>query len=298
MRRTNDATALAVRSFARRALPTVLLNFARVVRLRQNLQREWRYMGNSWDPLLDVRGWHDPSIVETQRGKWTGFQTLTSGVGPLGIAHEANHLSNEDLIAHNDIMAFAYALSLCVGGKDRISVLDWGGGLGHYYLLARALLPSVKFDYFCKDVPSLVAAGRQLLPEVHFLDDDDSCFSRRYDLVFASNSLQYSKDWSSILASLTRASVDYLFITRFPIVTTAPSFVVVQAPHSYGYQTEYQCWFVNRRAFLHAVGDLSLELQREFLTGIEIVVLGAPEPGLYRGFLFRPNASSRASTLT
>jgi hypothetical protein len=63
-------------------------------------------------------------------------------------------------------------------GRERISVLDWGGGVGQYFPLARALLPEVKIDYHCKDVPVLASVGRELLPEISFYDDDP-CLDRR-----------------------------------------------------------------------------------------------------------------------
>ena len=78
-------------------------------------------------------------------------------------------------------------------------MLDWGGGLGYYYFLARALLPDgVELDYHCKDMPLICEYGRQALPEITFWDDE-RCLEHDYDLVLASSSLQYSEAWESDL---------------------------------------------------------------------------------------------------
>jgi hypothetical protein len=56
------------------------------------------------------------------------------------------------------------------------------------------------------------------------------------------------------------------------------------------YDTEYPGWFLNRGQFLDEAATLGLRLRREFLTGEEPAVAGAPEQAVYRGFLFdRPD---------
>jgi putative methyltransferase (TIGR04325 family) len=106
--------------------------------------------------------------------------------------------------------------------------------------------------------------------------------------VLASSSLQYSEDWKSVVQKLASASRCYLYITRLPIVHQAASFVVVQRPYQYGYDTEYLGWFLNRQEFMNYMSSLQMELVREFLIQEVFSVPGAPEQGEGRGFLFRP----------
>src|SRR5262249_47563526 len=115
------------------------------------------------DPL--IQGWDVPSIVETQKAKWSRFRRLLQGPVPLGVAHEAPVPSADDFGAHNTLMAFAYVLTLAARCRDRLSVLDWGSGLGHYYHFGRALLPEVRLDYHARDLPLLCRPGRELSPE-------------------------------------------------------------------------------------------------------------------------------------
>jgi putative methyltransferase (TIGR04325 family) len=185
-------------------------------------------------------------------------------------------------------MAFAYVLTLAARSRTRLSILDWGGGLGHYYVLARALVPDLELDYHCKDLPLLCAKGRELLPAVHFHESAESCMGRRHDLVMASSSLQYSEDWRVTVGRLVRMTGSYLYITRTPVVRRAASFVVVQRPHGLGYDTEYPGWFLNMQELLTSAQTLDMELVREFLIDERPFVHNAPEQGEYRGFLWRP----------
>lgn len=253
---------------------------------------EWEYLPHGWQEVDDHgRGWNVESVVRAQREKWDCFVALTEGVGPLGIAHEASNLDNHDFGAHATIMSFAYVAAIAARHKELLSILDWGGGIGHYGVLAQALLPSVSLDYHCKDVPLLCSAGRGLRSDFTFHDNDSSCFSRKYDLVVASSSIQYSKKWRDVLRSLANTARGLLYVTRLPIVKEASSFVVLQRPHVYGYHTEYLGWFINRSEFLDHAAELGLVLLREFLVSESPHVKNAPEHCQYCGFLFSHSPS-------
>jgi len=165
-------------------------------------------------------------------------------------------------------------------------MLDWGGGIGHYYAYGRALLPEGALDYHCRDLPLLVDGGRSILPDAVFHSTDETALSRRYDLVMASSSLQYSRDWRGTLAKLASVAGGYLFVTRQPFVAAGPSFVVVQRPSRHGYLTEYPGWFLNRDEFLAEARGLGFGLLREFLIDEQPMVPKAPAQADYRGFLF------------
>ena len=257
---------------------------------------EWEYVPEGWareDSDPKVRGWDVDEIVESYRRRWPSFVRALEGSGPLGIAHEVvgDTVATEDRAAHNTLVSFAYALALAAGGRERVSVLDWGGGIGHYLLVSRAVLPGIEIDYHCQDVPKLAALGRELFPEARFVSDE-SCFDRSYDLVLASGSLQYSRDWAAALAKLAGAARGYLSVTRLPVARVSPSFVVVQRPYAYGYGTEYLGWVVNRDELVAAAEAAGQGLVRELLVEASLSAEGAPEsPVEHRGFLFRPRVA-------
>jgi putative methyltransferase (TIGR04325 family) len=252
----------------------------------------WEYVPSGWGVDRRPRGWQADSVAAVEAEKWTEFERLTRGTGPLGLAHESPSPSEQDYAAHNTVMAFAYVLALAAREKSRISVLDWGGGLGHYYLLGKALIPHLEFDYHCMDLPLMCQRGRTLLPGVRFHETPESCSGRRYDLVLSSSSLQYSEDWATVAAQMVEMTGSYLYVTRIPVVHRVPSFVVLQRPRSAGYQTEYLGWFFNRTELLQAFEGLGMALVREFLIQERPFVHRAPEQAAYRGFLWRPAFSS------
>ena len=252
---------------------------------------EWEHVPEGWARAADaaVKGWDVDAVAAAYRRRWPSFVRAVEGPGPLGVAHEVPEgveVPREERGAHNTVMSFAYVLALAARRRDALSLLDWGGGPGHYCLIARALLPDVPLDYHSKDVPKLAALGREVVPDGHF-HDDDSCLERSYDLVLASGSLQYAEDWRGLLARLGAAAGPYLYVTRLPVALRAPSFVVVQRPYAYGYDTEYLGWVVSRDELLEAARAAALRLVREFLLVDEAEVAGAPEsPVQHRGFLF------------
>ncbi len=264
---------------------------------------EWEYVPEGWarqasDPR--VKGWDVNAIAASYRAKWPAFVRALEPPRPLGIAHEVPvgvEVPNDDRAAHNTLVSYAYVLALAAGGRPQVSLLDWGGGSGHYYLVSKSVLPGVEIDYHCKDVPKLCALGRELVPEGRFYDDE-SCLERTYDLVLASGSLQYSAPWQETLARLAAAAARYLFVTRLPIALDTDSFVVVQRPYAYGYETEYLGWVLNRGEVIAAGEAAGLELAREFLMSAWLSAEGAPEvPVEYRGYLFRrPERPRHAST--
>jgi putative methyltransferase (TIGR04325 family) len=145
------------------------------------------------------------------------------------------------------------------------------------------VLPGQSFDWHVKETPAVCEQGREVSPDVTF-HEDDLCLERSYDLVVASSSIQYEPEWQALAGRLARAAAPYLYLARVPIAHTAPSFIVLQRAHAYGYETEYLGWVLNRDELVAAAG---LPLAREFLLDARFSVPGAPEdPVDHRSFLF------------
>jgi hypothetical protein len=105
------------------------------------------YAPNGWQTQLNSnrnKGWSVDSVVNTEKAKWDAFCRNLEGSGPLGFSHEHTDQSVvRNPSFHNVHMSYAYVLALAAHKKDRISVLDWGGALGHYYLVGKAVLPEL-----------------------------------------------------------------------------------------------------------------------------------------------------------
>ena len=284
---------MSLKHFARRLLPPIAVDIGRYFLNR--LSHEWEYVPDGWHTKSSrIRGWNVESVMRTLQVKWPLFLRAVEGSGPLTVAHplcranEAPAPSDNDYVWHNTVMAYAYVLALAARKQDRLSLLDWGGGIGHYYIISKSLLPDVEIDYHCKELSLLCQYGRQLFPEASFYEDEEDCFKQSYGLVLVSSSLQYSQDWRTTVSRLASVTRSYLYVTRLPIVQREASFVVLQRPYPHGYQTEYLGWFLNRKEFLNHMNALQMELVREFLIQERPYVHKAPEQGDYRGFLFRP----------
>jgi putative methyltransferase (TIGR04325 family) len=228
-------------------------------------------------------GWSVDSVVKTERAKWEAFCRNLEGAGPLGFSHEHTNLSViRDPNFHNVHISYAYVLALSAHKKDRISVLEWGGALGHYYQVGKAVLPDVAIDYHVKEVSLMAEAGRRLNPEVHWYDNE-SCLEKDYDLIMMTGCIPYIKDWSELLHRIALSVKKYLFLYRLPVVEHSPSFIAIQ--RLYDSQMLHQQ--LNQDEFLEAVADTGLTLMREFVVGDRPYIKGAPEQCEIRGWLFR-----------
>jgi putative methyltransferase (TIGR04325 family) len=257
-------------------VPPALMRFLRVLKTR--VRGDWSVSRDGW---TDGPGWNVPSVAEFQRAHWADFVAAVRGTAPLDVA--GARTIAPDAAMHNTVMAYGYVLGRAAHMRQRVRMLDWGGGLGHYRVLGEALFPDLALDYTCVDLPPLVNTGRELQPDTRFTDDASEALAKRYDLVVASSSLHYSRDWRDVARKLANASDGFVYVTRLPVVERAESFVVRQK----AYGTEYCGWFLNRHELIEAFTREGMVLDREFLLGEQPIVPDAPEQARYRGFLFR-----------
>jgi putative methyltransferase (TIGR04325 family) len=259
----------------------------RIMQGKKPLAHAWEYAPDGFASSASTRGWNLARVALAETARFAEFAASIQSPAPLGGAHETDAPTAQHPWAHGLAMSWAYVLGRAARGKDALSVLDWGGGLGHSYLLARSLWPEVALSYRIKETPEMAKAGQALLPELRFESEADAVFSERYDLVLASGAMHYAQDWRALLGNLAQASQHWLYITRLPTLTHAASYVFMQRVPGLGYDTEYLGWCINRQEFLQHASALGLRLEREFLVDELAPVQQAPEVGQYRGFLFQ-----------
>lgn len=273
---------MGLRDVARWLLPPAL---AEALRRRSGVRPEHEIVGETWPAGETDAHWDDEAVAETLAERWPAFVAACEGTGPLSAAHEAEDPSARNDAFHNTYVTFGYVLGLAALDAERISVLDWGGGLGHYQVLARRLLPEVELDYHLKDLPAFASRGRALVPEIHF-HTDESCCERTYDLVIASGSLQYSPDWKAACETLVGATGRYLYVTRLPVFLGGPSVVVRQHAEGHGIDASFLGWFLGRDEFVGHVESLGMTLVREFYVQEFPCIATAAEQPEVRGYLF------------
>ena len=270
-----------VKDVLRSITPPIIWATAGNARRRREGPGEWQYAGTTWPVPSTYRGWNSESVVDAQQARVPALRAAATGTGPM----------SEDLDVHNTLMCFGYVLGRAVTPDRQVSILDWGGGLGQYGIVAEALYPDVAVEYHCVDLPVFGAAPTMLVPPHRFHRSDEPLPESMFDLVFASGALHYVERWQATLASLAAAARRFVFITRLPIAPTGNSYVTVQRPYAYGYDTEYPGWVINRREFVDEAKGNGLDLRREFLIGESPVIPGEVEQPVYRGFLFERVAS-------
>ena len=283
------SSAANIRNLARLLVPPLLAR--PLARLWPSGERpSLEYAPDGWRTLEKIggtAGWNTESVVEAERAKWEAFRNNLGGAGPLGFSHENIDLTvTHNISFHNIHLTYAYVLALAAWQKPKISVLDWGGGLGHYYLIGKAMFPELGLDYYCHEVPLMCEQGRELCPDVHFCSDD-TCLQRSYDLIMINGSLGYFPDWKDVLARLAQSAGHYLFLTRVLVVENAPSFGVLQRTEEYCYNSEMLTHVFNRHELLSVPENEGLTMLREFVVGNGPTIAGAPEQCSESGWLFQ-----------
>ncbi len=299
----------AIKKAAVAVLSPRVIELLRRVRLQPNLAAaaveslqppDWEAVADSDSVWQVPAGWAHGSIAARQVEKWDSFAADLTVPQAFGRSHEAAPDASSDVSAHNTIMTFAYVLGRVLAERldgTMPTVMDWGGGLGHYHRYARALFPRTPFAYTIKDLEELCVAGRARNPDATFTADDEEAFGKRYDFVFASSALHYSRDVYDVTARLCASASQYFMVTRTPFVDNVDDFIVVQRPERYGYFTEYAGWFLNRSRFIGHVTKQGFELEREFLLAERPHVFNAPEQCFYRGFLFKRTLNGSSSSM-
>lgn len=277
-----------LRELGRLVLPPLLAKS--LARLWPSTQRSvLEYAPEGWNTLsgnTGIQGWDNDSVIAAEVAKWQSFRDNLEGAGPLGFSHEHTDLSDvRNIYFHNIHITYAYVLALATRNKTALSMLDWGGGLGHYYLLGKALLPGVNIQFDCREVPMMCEAGKQLCPEIHFYADDD-CLENSYDLVMVNGSLGYFENWKQLLGRITHTVNRYFFLTRVLTVRDSPSFVVLQHTDIYDYKSDMLTQVFNEKEILDVVASSGLRLVREFAVGDRVAIAGAPELPRDCGWLF------------
>jgi len=278
-----------LRVIAHRLLPPIIADALRKLLGRRNTgASRFEVVGPVWPAAPDSNpGWEDTAIAASQADRWQAWCDACAGTAPLDVAHEAAEPTPRNLPFHNNYMTFGYILALTAAKRGDISVLDWGGGLGHYAVLAHSLLPDARIEYHCKDLAHFCREGSTLSPQVIF-HEDASCLERTYDLVVASGSLQCSSDWKAVIAGLAKATRSYLYVSRLPVLLDSPSVVVRQHAGAMGFNDELLGWFLNKDELLAEVAIHDMELVREFYIDEPPLLEGPFGAVDVRGFLFRP----------
>ena len=243
-----------------------------------------------------LRNWLRPNAHRLELAR-DGWPAASTSLDEAYWSHfvERERVACEELIAcvraGGDVLAldgderikratFGEVIAIAAAEQPRLTVLDVGGNLGDYYWIGRSLHPQVELEFHCLDINAVAEAGRRVNPAVTFHGSGD-IFERRFDLIMFSSSLQYMRDWQTVLARAAAAARKYLFVSDVPTVQHAPSFVVAQ--HADGHVNRHHQF--NRGELVAALARTGLCTIREFDMGAHPIVDNAPEQPVCTGWL-------------
>ena len=157
-------------------------------------------------------------------------QELTEVVVKKNIAFR-NSINNESYLngdVNRTLLAISFALNL-----SSIRVLDFGGGGGYHYTLAKHVLGDkceikwniVETDSMCESGVSIADQNLKFFNDVHTASTDLG----NIDLILASGALQYCPDPLAYLKNLLNVSAKYIYITRTPFFTGSNKLISIQS---------------------------------------------------------------------
>ena len=246
-----------------------------------------RFGGVRWAPVWPesntaAGGWA-AAAASAAKDNEDGFRRMTQGKAINYLpAEEPGAWLRSDLQVHHHLLQLGLVAARVKGTRDVLNILDYGGGFGVHAHALKRLLPGLHFQYTVCELPAFCELGRTLNPDVKFVSSLAEA-GTGYDLVYASSSVQYAKEWQTLLRDLCAASAGSVFVTRSFFVVTSGTFVSVQR----AYGTEYPGWIFNQNEFVQAVQKVSSrKLKEVFVNGRGLAVRGAPEPNIQLGLLF------------
>lgn len=180
-----------------------------------------------------------------------GYETLSRFPAGVPWLVENEHRSQTE-------MQFVAALGVCSQAirEGLLTVIDLGGGFGHYYGVATASFPGRSWRWCVCETPTVVALGRESAAPKGLdwaLRDE---VSTNFDIGVASGVLQYLPDPEDALRWLG-ATCRFLILNRLPLWDIPCNGITVQRADGV---PAYPAWFLSRPLFEEAISDVGTVL--------------------------------------
>lgn len=137
-------------------------------------------------------------------------------------------------------------VSMILNTKDKINILDFGGGLGIGYMTLKESIINVK-----EKIKYTIIELQEVCNQGIYLHNEEIIFNNsipkevKYDLVHSASAIQYIEDWKSIIEIFCSLSAEYIllsdvFVGEFDTFVTLQNYYGNKIPH----------WFFNFNEFI------------------------------------------------
>ena len=181
------------------------------VRVLQNLflfKVQWKGNYKSYDDAAKAcKGYEDSALVNMVYEKAQLFR---------------QEIFSEKII-HGDTNFIQTILGLCLSANGKnLNVIDFGGGFGNHYFIAKALFKE-KYNIKWCIVETIATVNRATVfknDELFFFNDIQLAVEElgHVDILFSSSTLQYLPEPYAMLKTITAIKASYLCIIRVPLL--------------------------------------------------------------------------------
>ncbi|MBI2791868.1 MAG: methyltransferase, TIGR04325 family [Gammaproteobacteria bacterium] len=209
---------------------------------------------SSWqDALSHAKGYQDPLILE--RVKNSTLQAMH---------HKQSFIRDAivDTKAQHAYPVYSALLKLMIENKGKLTVLDFGGGLGSTFFAFKQFCPKVvDIKWEVIEQPAFVECAKALgmQNEISFHEKIESlqCVP---DVILLSATLQYIEKPYELLRNLLALGTTSLIIDRTWFAKHPIDRIIVEHVPKHIYASSYPCWLLSYEKFIKYISEQFTEI--------------------------------------
>lgn len=193
----------------------------------------------TWEQAVQkASGYDDPRILEQVKN------------AALAVKNDPSLFARDGLIFSTPQYTYpllAALLKIAVEREGKLSVLDFGGGLGSTYYAFKNYCPAVKLQWSVIEQPTFVTWGNDFLQDgmLSFYENISSLL-QSIDVIILSGTLQYLEHPYVLLNELIALNAPYFLLDRTWCDETAKKDqILVEHVPEHIYKSSYPCWLFN-----------------------------------------------------
>lgn len=264
-----------MKSFLRELCPPIFLRWFRTIRGKNSLLFKGNY--ESWSSAQQVSTGYDTEEV------------LNS------VCDSALKVKRGEAFFERDSVCFyqeeyrwptlSCLLAVAAEYKGQLSVLDFGGSVGSFYLQHKKFFSNLeKIKWSVVEQEKFVDWGREEIQDdvLRFYYCVDDCLrDGLIDVIFLSSVLQYMEKPYEILSELIHVNAPYIIVDRTPFLQGAVDRLTVQTVPDSTYKAKFPAWFLGWQRFEKEM------IENGYFLLTELPCEDKAELGEFKGAVFR-----------